>query len=72
MGRHSFWESRAPLHLTKFVYAPGQSRKSLLTVVQGVFKLVISKVLPRSTFEVHTTNTVAAVRGTEWLSTGDA
>ena len=58
---------QSTLHLTKFVYAPGQSQKSLLTVVQGAFKLVISKVLPRSTFEVHTTNAVAAVRGTEWL-----
>jgi hypothetical protein len=54
------------LHLSEFVYSPGQSRKSLLTIVQGVFRLAVS-MLPRSTFEVHTTNTVAAVRGTEWL-----
>jgi hypothetical protein len=58
---------QSTLHLTEFVYAPGQSRKSLMTMVQGVFKLVISTVLPRSTFEVHTTSAVAAVRGTEWL-----
>jgi hypothetical protein len=61
LGEHS------TLHLSEFVYSPGQSRKSLLTMVQGAFKLVISQVLPRSTFEVHTTNAVAAVRGTEWL-----
>jgi ferric-dicitrate binding protein FerR (iron transport regulator) len=38
-----------------------------LTVVEGVFRLVVTAIMPRSTFEVHTTNAVAAIRGTDWL-----
>jgi hypothetical protein len=44
-----------------------RSRTTWLTMVEGIFRLVVDKVLPGSTFEVHTTNAVAAVRGTDWL-----
>jgi hypothetical protein len=59
---------QSTLGISDFVYTPGQgSRKALLTVLAGVFRLVVTTVLPRSTFEVHTTNAVAAIRGTDWL-----
>jgi hypothetical protein len=59
---------QSTLRISDFVYTPGQeSRKALLTVIGGVFRLVVTTVLPRSSFEVHTTNTVAAIRGTDWL-----
>jgi hypothetical protein len=59
---------QSTLRLSDFVYTPAQdSRKALLTVLAGVFRLVVTTVLPQSTFEVHTTNAVAAIRGTDWL-----
>jgi hypothetical protein len=58
---------QSTVRISDFVYAPAQqTRKSLLTVVEGIFR-VLTTVLPGSTFEVHTTNAVAAVRGTDWL-----
>lgn len=56
------------MKISAFVYSPqSKTRKSLLQVIEGTFRAVVKKLLPQSTFEVHTPNAVAAVRGTDWL-----
>jgi hypothetical protein len=58
---------QSTLYIGDVVQSAPRSRSTWLTMVAGVFRLVVDKVLPGSTFEVHTTNAVAAVRGTDWL-----
>lgn len=58
---------QSTLHIVDVVHSSEQSRMTLLTMLEGIFRLVVDKVLPGSAFEVHTTNAVAAVRGTDWL-----
>jgi hypothetical protein len=56
------------LTLSRFVYtAQAKNNHVLLGIAQGAFRAVVKKLLPQATFEVHTTTTVAAVRGTELL-----
>jgi hypothetical protein len=57
------------LRLTEYVYTPSsQHRKSVLQAFVGVFRIAVQKVLPEGVFEVHTSNAVAAIRGTEWMA----
>jgi hypothetical protein len=56
------------LRLTAYVYTPSsQSQRSVLQAFVGVFRMAVQKVLPAGVFEVHTSNAVAAIRGTEWM-----
>jgi hypothetical protein len=56
------------LRLTAYVYTPSSQRQnSVLQAVVGVFRMAVQKVLPAGVFEVHTSNAVAAIRGTEWM-----
>jgi hypothetical protein len=56
------------LRLTEYVYIPpAQRQKSILQAFVGTFSIVVHKVLPQGVFEVHTSNAVAAIRGTEWM-----
>ena len=56
------------LRLTEYVYSPSSQRqKAVLQAFIGVFSIAVQKVLPESVFEVHTSNAVAAIRGTEWM-----
>jgi hypothetical protein len=60
--------AQGSLTLSRFVYAPQQQNHHvLLGIAQGAFHAVTKILLPQASFEVHTTTTVAAVRGTEWL-----
>jgi hypothetical protein len=34
----------------------------------GTFRAVVQRVLPEGIFEVHTSNAVAAIRGTDWMA----
>jgi hypothetical protein len=56
------------LRLTEYVYTPHtQTQKSVLEMVAGAFRVAVQKVLPQGVFEVHTSNAVAAIRGTDWM-----
>lgn len=60
---------KGALRLTEYVYKPQQqTQKSALKAFFGVLRVVAKKVLPSGTFEVHTSNAVAAVRGTDWMA----
>jgi hypothetical protein len=57
------------LRLTEYVYSPSsQGQKSVLQALAGAFRIAVQKVLPEGVFEVHTSNAVAAIRGTEWMA----
>lgn len=57
------------LRLTAYVYTPRQEhQQSVLTLFFGVFRIVVEKLLPHGTFEVQTSNAVAAIRGTDWMA----
>jgi ferric-dicitrate binding protein FerR (iron transport regulator) len=56
------------LTISKSVYSPqAQTQTSILTIIHGIFRAIMTKVMPDATFEVHTTTAVAAIRGTDWL-----
>jgi len=56
------------LEITKFVYSPQRKTQiSRLTIAVGLFRAVVEKLLPVAKFEVATTTTVAAIRGTDWM-----
>jgi hypothetical protein len=60
-------ESR--LEITSYLYSPRQkTQTSLLTFPVGVFRAIVKRVLPHSTFEVATATAVAAIRGTDWMA----
>lgn len=57
------------LRLTEYVYTPqSSSQKSVVQVFFGAFRAVVQKVFPGGIVEVHTSNAVAAVRGTDWMA----
>lgn len=59
---------KSKLLITSFVYAPmKKAHSAFFTIPQGIFRAIARKILPQSRFEVTTTNTVAALRGTDWL-----
>lgn len=43
-------------------------RGVLLAMAEGVVRFVMDTLVPRTSFEVHTSTAVAAVRGTEWMA----
>lgn len=54
--------------LSRFVYDPQQkSQNVLLRITSGIFRAVTPKFLSQGQFEVHTTTSVAAIRGTDWM-----
>jgi hypothetical protein len=56
------------LEITRFVYsAQQQPQSSLITIPTGVFRAIVKKLLPQSTFEVTTPTAIAAVRGTDFM-----
>jgi hypothetical protein len=59
---------KSTLEITRFVYSPQQqTQTSLLTIPAGVFRALVKKLLPQSTFEVTTPTAIAAVRGTDFM-----
>jgi hypothetical protein len=58
---------KSTLEITRFVYSPQQTQRSLLTVSLGVFRAIVKKLLPSATFEVTTPTAIAAIRGTEFM-----
>jgi hypothetical protein len=60
---------KSSLRLTEYVYTPSaQRQQSVLQAFVGAFRIAVQKVLPEGVFEVHTSNAVAAIRGTEWMA----
>lgn len=60
---------KSSLRLTEYVYTPPARRqKTVLQMVVGVCRVVVQKVFPGGIFEIHTNNTVAAIRGTDWMA----
>jgi hypothetical protein len=59
---------KSTLEITRFVYSPQQpNQNSILTIPAGVFRAIVKKLLPQSTFEVTTPTAIAAVRGTDFM-----
>ena len=59
---------KSTLEITRYVYsAQQQTQTSLLTVTAGVFRAIVKKILPQSTFEVTTPTAIAAIRGTDFM-----
>jgi len=60
--------ARGTMTLSQLVYAPQRNtHRGVVSIASGIFRAVTRKVLPQTTFEVHTATAVAAVRGTQWL-----
>lgn len=56
------------LKISKYVYsAERNERSSFFTIPEGIFRVVVSKFMPNSQFEVQTATAVSAVRGTDWM-----
>jgi hypothetical protein len=47
---------------------PAADQGVLLAMAEGVVRFLVDTLVPRSSFEVHTSTAVAAVRGTEWMA----
>jgi hypothetical protein len=59
---------KSTLEITRFVYSPQQQNwTSSLSIPVGVFRAIVKKLLPQSTFEVTTPTAIAAVRGTDFM-----
>jgi hypothetical protein len=58
---------KSTLEITRFVYSPQQPQSGIFTIPAGVFRAIIKKLLPQSTFEVTTPTAIAAVRGTDFM-----
>lgn len=59
---------KSRLELKEFLYNARQpTRTGRLTITSGVFRALIKKLIPQSTFEVITPTTVAAIRGTDLM-----
>jgi hypothetical protein len=62
LGEHS------RLELRRFAHdARGQTQTAHLTVAVGIFRAIINKLVPSSTFEVTTPTAIAAIRGTDLM-----
>jgi hypothetical protein len=60
---------KSMLEITRFVYTPQkQMQTSILTIPVGVFRAIVKKLLPHSTFEVTTPTAIAAIRGTDVMA----
>ncbi|MDA1000236.1 MAG: FecR family protein [bacterium] len=58
--------------VTKFVFSPREKKRSFgFGVPAGVFRAIVSRLLPGSSFEIQTRTAVAAVRGTDWMARVD-
>lgn len=56
------------MKITKFVYSEkSNKRRSILTIPEGIFRVIVSKIMPDSRVEVQTATAVSAVRGTDWI-----
>jgi hypothetical protein len=59
---------KSRVELKQFLYnARQQTRTGRLTIVSGIFRAIVKKLIPQSTFEVITPTTVAAIRGTDLM-----
>ena len=57
------------LRISEFVLsAAGERDSALLDLVSGIFRAIVTRVLPNAAFEVRTKQVVAAVRGTDWMA----
>jgi hypothetical protein len=56
------------LELRRFAHnAREQTRTARLTLAVGIFRAIINKIMPSSTFEVTTPTAIAAIRGTDLM-----
>jgi hypothetical protein len=56
------------LELKEFVYAAQQqTRTARLTIAVGIFRAIVKKLIPQSSFEVSTPTAIAAIRGTDFM-----
>ncbi len=61
--------AKSTLRITEFVLSQeGQRESAVLGLVAGIFRAVVSRLLPDAVFEVRTQQVVAAVRGTDWMA----
>lgn len=61
------------LKITRYVYAAGaQERSALLTIAEGIYRAIVSRVAGTPGFGVQTPTAVASVRGTDWLGQATA
>jgi hypothetical protein len=59
---------KSALEITRFVRsAAQQTQTSILTIPIGVFRAIVQKLSPQSTFEVTTPTAIAAIRGTDFM-----
>lgn len=64
-----FLGAKSTLRITEFVVsAAGERESAVLDLIGGVFRAIVSQVLPDAAFEVRTKQVVAAVRGTDWMT----
>jgi len=67
-GTAAFLGPNSTLHITEFVLsAKGKRDSAVLGLITGIFRAIVSQVLPGAPFEVRTRQVVAAVRGTDWM-----
>jgi hypothetical protein len=60
---------KSTLRITEFVLsASGERDSAVLDLIGGIFRAVVSQVVPDAVFEVRTKQVVAAVRGTDWMA----
>ncbi|NIR60085.1 MAG: FecR domain-containing protein [Gammaproteobacteria bacterium] len=63
-----FLGAKSTLRITEFVLSAGGERDSaVLDLITGIFRAIVTRVLPDAAFEVRTQRVVAAVRGTDWM-----
>jgi hypothetical protein len=56
------------LELKEFVYSsPQQTLTARLGIAAGIFRAIVKKLIPQSSFEVTTPTAVAAIRGTDFM-----
>lgn len=64
-----FLGAKSTLRITEFVLsAAGERDAAVLDFIGGIFRAIVSQVLPEAAFEVRTKQVVAAVRGTDWMA----
>lgn len=63
-----FLGAKSTLRITEFVVSgEGERDTAVLDLIAGVFRAVVTRLLPDAAFEVRTQQVVAAVRGTDWM-----
>lgn len=56
------------LEITRFIYTPEkQTQTTILNIPLGIFRTIVKKLSPQSTFEITTPTAIAAIRGTDLM-----